>query len=632
MSPGVGPTQSGGGGAGADGAPGRLFAIFITHTHERIARSVMSMGCQTVLPDGVVVACDGDDEGLRDEVARAAAAIGRTVLLVRRTHTGEARPAQTRNNAVRAIWQQFGLRDEDRLVFFDGDCMAPCDVLGVHAAALDGHEISLGWRVELTEPQTAALSDDAILSGRIRAIPDEAQRAEVAKAARTFRRRDRQRAMGMTKPHKPQVLGANFAVRASVYRAINGMDETFTGWGMEDDDIGRRVYAMGGTPALRLRGCVVLHQYHPTRSEKAWMENEQAHRIDLPFEVVCEHGLTNPLDQPEPVAEVAGASADTEQRNPGDPFFMVGTGRCGSTLFQAMLMSHPGVRMPPETQYFEHLDPGPLGFGDMVADGDVERYLSMALSDRARFFLDAVDGTADAYADAVRDGLRSAREQFLWVSDRLTGGQTGAWLGEKTPQHWKSVDRIGSLFPEARFIHLVRDPRDVVAGLLEMDWWPNKSCRRTANHWRKAIDVALSCVERDATRHMVVRYEDLIDRPETVLRAVGRFVGCGFDPAMLDHRASAAGAFRDGEGSYKGRTLGAIDRSRIGRYRSKLSGSEIRLIEATVGVERMERLGYSIDAEVGRPVWSPIEPAVVRVAESVGIGPRMGGRSGGLAR
>ncbi|MEM9372725.1 MAG: sulfotransferase [Planctomycetota bacterium] len=619
-------------GGGEDQAP-RLFAIFITHTHERIARSVMSMARQTVPPDAIVVSCDGDSEDIRAEIRRASDWIGRPVLLVRRAHTGEARPAQTRNNAVRAVADRCGLNDDDLLVFFDGDCMAPPGVLGVHAAALRRHEISLGWRVELNEAQTIALSDEQIGAGRLSNVPLESQRDEVARMARIYARRDVQRGLGLTKPHKPQVLGANFGVRASVYRAINGMDETFTGWGMEDDDIGRRVYASGGTPGLRLRSCVVLHQHHPTRSRGAWMENEQAHRIDLPFDVSCERGLDNPLEQPEPgVEEVVPcdrAGPAGVETGASDPFFVVGTGRCGSTLFQAMLMSHPAIRMPTETQYFEHLDPGVLGFGEAVGDADVEAYLSAALSDRARFFLDAVAGTADAYADAVRGGLRSAREQFLWICDRLTGGLDGIRLGEKTPQHWKSIDRILEVFPNARFVHLVRDPRDVVAGLLEMDWWENTSRRGTAKYWRNTIETALRCLRTDGERHMIARYEDLIERPGIVLRSVSRFVGVEFDPAMLDHRAVARRSFQDGEASYKGRTTGAIDRTRMGRYRDKLSGSDVRVIEATVGLERMELLGYASDADVARPVWSPLEPAVVRAAESIGLSSRSGRTAGG---
>lgn len=281
----------------------RLIAIFITHTHDRIARSVMSMAAQTSTPDHIVVSCDGDSERIRVEIQRAAQRLGRSVLLVTRPHTGQARPAQTRNNAVRAVRDRYGLDDSDRLVFLDGDCLAMPPVLGVHEAALRRRDLCLGWRVELSDSQSAALTDEQVMAGDFAGIVSPFQLAEVARAARVYARRDIQRRFGLAKPHKPQVLGANFGIGAGAYRAVNGLDESFTGWGMEDDDLGRRVYALGGKPALRLRDCLVLHQFHPSRSRGAWRENEHAHRIAKPFETACKHGLENPLPQPEPCVD-----------------------------------------------------------------------------------------------------------------------------------------------------------------------------------------------------------------------------------------------------------------------------------------------------------------------------------------
>lgn len=278
----------------------RLAAIFITHTHERIARSVMSMAAQTTPPDRIVVSCDADTPPIRAEVRRAAERIGRPVLLVVRPHTGEARPAQARNNAVRALAAESGVNDDDRLMFFDGDCLAPPRTLQTHRDALDRAHLSLGWRIELTELQTAGLTDEGIMRGNIAELPTDVQREELRRAAKSHRRRAVLRLLSLTKPHKPQVLGCNFGVRAWVYRAVNGMDETYTGWGMEDDDFGRRAYELGALAALRVRGCPVLHQHHPTRSRGPWMGNEQAHRIDLPCPTRCLHGLDAPLAQPRP--------------------------------------------------------------------------------------------------------------------------------------------------------------------------------------------------------------------------------------------------------------------------------------------------------------------------------------------
>lgn len=287
----------------------RTIAVLITHTHERIARSVMAMACQTLPPDAIVVSCDAAGEAIDREVERAARRIQRPVTLVTRAATAQARPAQTRNNAVRAVMRTTGLRDDDRLVFLDGDCIAPPSLLATHAQALALTHLSLGWRIELSEAQTAALTDDDAVAGRVLNLADKSQIELIERAARAHRRRMVMRMLSMTKPHKPQVLGANFGVRAWVYRAVNGMDETYTGWGMEDDDFGRRVYALGGLAALRLRECPVLHQHHPTRSRGAWMQNEQAPRIGLPFSTVCRHGLLTPLDQPEPRITTIGPSA-----------------------------------------------------------------------------------------------------------------------------------------------------------------------------------------------------------------------------------------------------------------------------------------------------------------------------------
>lgn len=303
----------------------RLVAIFITHTPERIARAVMSMAAQNQPPDEIVVSCDADIPAIRSEVRGAAARIGQPVLLVSRPHTGQARPAQARNNAVRAVERHRGLHDDDRIVFFDGDCLAPPDTLRVHRDALAHAHLSLGWRIALTEAQSSTLSDDQILRGSIATLPDAGQLEELRRAARSHRCRAVLRMLSLAKPHKPQVLGCNFGIRAWVYRAVNGMDETYTGWGMEDDDLGRRIYALGGLVALRLRACPVLHQFHPTRSRGPWIENEQARRIALPCPTVCRRGLRNPVPQPTPqTISLEPSNAATANDHQNQPAARVG--------------------------------------------------------------------------------------------------------------------------------------------------------------------------------------------------------------------------------------------------------------------------------------------------------------------
>ncbi len=302
-------------------------------------------------------------------------------------------------------------------------------------------------------------------------------------------------------------------------------------------------------------------------------------------------------------------------------FFVVGTGRCGTTLLQSMLMSHPDVRIPPETQFFDHLDPVRFGLPDPLPDEAVEEYLRRARAGRGALFLDAVPGTGDAYAGAVRAGLRDAASQFAWVCERLSAGQSGGVLGEKTPQHWRYLDRILRVAPQAKVIHLCRDPRDVVSGLMEMDWWHGRSVRRTAGHWRRTLTEALAWDARlGPARHRIVRYEDLVADPASVLFDLTGMLGIPFDPAMLAFQEAAERAFRPDEASYKGMTRGALDRTRTGRYRTRLTPLEIRVVESTVGRGLMDRLGYAPDPDVRRPRWSVLDPAVARIADSLRSG------------
>lgn len=302
-------------------------------------------------------------------------------------------------------------------------------------------------------------------------------------------------------------------------------------------------------------------------------------------------------------------------------FLVVGTGRCGSTLLQTMLMAHPSIRMPPETQYFQFMDPVSMGLPDPLPDDAVESYLARVRGSHAWKILQGNTPVGPAYEQAVRGGLRSAAAQFRWVCERLSDGQHGDLMGEKTPQHWSYLGRILGLLPGTKVIHIHRDPRDVVAGLMSMPWWKGRSVRRTARYWRRAMEAADAWQERlGPGGHHIVGYERLVDEPREVLEGVCGFLGIEFREEMLAERTAAAErAFRPGEEGHKGLTRGPLRGDRRGRYRTKLSPFQIRLIESTVGAEWMARRGYRPDSDIDRPAWSVLDPAVARVAESLGL-------------
>ncbi len=277
-----------------------VHTLVITHTHERIARTLMGLKAQTMSPRSITVAIDGDDPRIEPEIRRAASAIGQPITLVLRTRQAESRRAQNRNNAVRALLER-GLDEHARLIFFDGDCIPCVDAVEAHSNALDTNPLSLGWAIRLSEDQTATLSDAQILDGTTDSVLDSKQRSSSGKAHFQTHKRIVMKKFGLTKPHKPGILSGNFGIRLSSFMAVNGFDESFTGWGMEDDDLARRLYMGGVKPRSVMDRAVVFHQYHPTDQPESWHDATNADRLSRETVRRCSLGLDNPMDQDEPV-------------------------------------------------------------------------------------------------------------------------------------------------------------------------------------------------------------------------------------------------------------------------------------------------------------------------------------------
>jgi glycosyltransferase involved in cell wall biosynthesis len=313
-----------------------------------------------------------------------------------------------------------------------------------------------------------------------------------------------------------------------------------------------------------------------------------------------------------------------------DVFFLVGTGRCGTTLLQAMLSCHPRLFVPAETHFFATLDPA-FAFHDPLREGDLEPYVRLSLSQPA--FASGGIAASELW-QALRAGKRGSRELFLWLLRRLAGAEgAGRRLGEKTPRHEQNVARIAALFPEARFVHLVRDPRDVVASLRSLGWRGSDSvaelarqCRRT--YRRRERFAAELGPERYATLH----YEKLLADPEGTLRRLCAFLGEDFDPAMLRYAERRQAGFFPEEAAWKARTFQPLDSARVGSFRTRLSPEEIRSVERALG-RHLQGLGYvPLTPPPRTPVpwparlrgaWQRRRPVARRARGAAGTAPRV---------
>lgn len=270
-------------------------------------------------------------------------------------------------------------------------------------------------------------------------------------------------------------------------------------------------------------------------------------------------------------------------------FFIIGTGRCGTTLLRSMLCAHPHIYVPPETHFFQRWDPQlPQYGGDPISPDRLNAYLDDWFS--SQNWVDQGLDREEVEA-SIRAGDGSARSIFLAIV-KACGRQAGKWrIGEKTPIHGRYVKRIRALFPAAKFIHIFRDPRDVTASLMRMPW-AHGTVRDFARRWVKFINEQSEVKRRLGPDHyLTVQYEALVGSPSTHLRRICDFLDEPFDPAMLAHEHSARAGFPVRFPDWQRATTEAVNSKSIGRFRQDLSPRQIACVERVVG-SHMDRFGY----------------------------------------
>jgi hypothetical protein len=296
-----------------------------------------------------------------------------------------------------------------------------------------------------------------------------------------------------------------------------------------------------------------------------------------------------------PAATPAAGSAPGSGA-PARPFFVVGCPRSGTTLVQLMLHAHPRLAVPPETRFLVRAYRARARFGDLRRASRRRRLARWVMRRPQSADLGLDPDEVVAAVEAAPPTLGSALGAVFGLYAARQGKPR--W-GDKRPGHWRDLDVLLRLFPDAQLVHVVRDGRACVASLKAMPWWAGGVPAATAvwlqSHRRWRRDTRGLPADRVHT----VRYEELVADPEPVLRRLCAFLGEEFDPAMTAPQEVAAATLP----SYKtwhARTTGAVDTAAVEAWRDALTPEELGLVELVAG-RRLAALGYRRSAEGRRP-------------------------------
>jgi Sulfotransferase family len=259
-------------------------------------------------------------------------------------------------------------------------------------------------------------------------------------------------------------------------------------------------------------------------------------------------------------------------------FFIVGSARSGTTLLRTMLNAHPQVAVPPESRFIVEL----YDRDEVRVDSFFESLAAHPRFQAWELPVEAVAAelpgrTSVTYAEAVSAAYHAyarARSKERW--------------GDKTPRYIKHIPFLSNLYPEAPFVHLIRDGRDVALSYADVPFGP-KNVAAAARLWASRVSEGLSAGRKlPPGRYLELHYEELVDSSERQTRALCDFLGLPFAAEMLEPKRAHQEVLKRAA-VYNPRVTGEIARTRS--WVDQMPPSQIELFEAVAG-DVLAKVGY----------------------------------------
>ncbi len=309
------------------------------------------------------------------------------------------------------------------------------------------------------------------------------------------------------------------------------------------------------------------------------------------------------------------------------PVFICGHPKAGTSLLRAVFDSHPQLIVyPEETIFFRRYLPQAQGL-------DLEAQLLLAEKHLIQIFkwnTSSPDPSQTGYADrdysavdyeAVRLAMRQfAAQQHHNPGDILSAaimaygqvsGQTGEqtqWWVEKSPYNEYFASQIFDWWPDARCIHIVRDPRDNFVSYRRKH--PDWSAEFFATNWKRSTQAGIENHQKfGESRYKILRYEDLTRSPEQHLKSLVDFLEISWDPSLS--APTRAGEQWQGNSMFANQ-FQSISSAPVARWKEKLAPVEAAII-ALINKPLMDNLGYSEPADWSDP-QTPWGAARLRLA------------------
>ncbi len=298
------------------------------------------------------------------------------------------------------------------------------------------------------------------------------------------------------------------------------------------------------------------------------------------------------------------------------PLFLLGIARSGTTLLQSLLDGHPQLLVDvADSQYprwYKHyhrwlnvLTSWPDTLEKRI-DKAESVLINHIFNEPSHYYQDFLSDISIAELQATFRGLVRAsaatpkdfKESYfhaLGLASKTLTGRTLYWV-DKTLSYEYLFYRYHQWWPNARFIHVVRDPRDVYTSYKKRDIKNNRkitSIDSFALVWHDSVRATMDCQRLiDPGKRCILRYEDLVHNPEAAIHSIADFLGIDYLPDLLKP-TKGFGKVPWGGNAESGKKQNGIYHGAANKWRGGLSAEEVKQLESLLHHE-MEFIGYPL--------------------------------------
>lgn len=268
------------------------------------------------------------------------------------------------------------------------------------------------------------------------------------------------------------------------------------------------------------------------------------------------------------------------------PFFIVGCARSGTTLLRTMLDNHPDVAIPVESLFI-------IDYLRVREQVNLERVKKLILKE-----FEFREWQVSISQDEL-DQFNTVGEIIRYLHEVYVKSREKRFWGQKTPRFIRHGLLLKEVYPDARFIHIRRDPR-AVANSLQNSNVHSSNHYFGAKRWLRDVTAGQD-LKRDLPDDVLeISYEQLVSDPQATLREVTQFLNLSYTDTMLEQRKSSSDEYSGYFSGIHSNLSKSLQKDRIDAWRDVLTPQQIAMIESICS-PLMQEVDYSpefLDVEV----------------------------------